>query len=372
MLKINAIIFILFISFIAISCGDYEEPNEERGSETIVVIYEQDEEDCERGEDYCELTNPTDTEHLVCAPEVDYPCECENDYIGSQFCLMDGSGFTRCVCPTEYPVDECGSASNCEATEICENGQCVHGGCFAIESDSDSHVCYDENPNTEDFCSPLTHQCENVPYVVNNRCDHFNDCWEYRLSLCQTVTACEEGTCIFEAVQCHDGFFCEEETGGCVPIEPICHCNGNDFCVDGECHACNPYAFFTGTDMDINMGCNSQIPMCAPFTYWLEFDDNTAIDVTEYRCIDPEDRFYDCLGNDNNCSHSARGQYCNYSDAAAGFVCQECSNRYVDTETGIPLGCDEEYPHCDDAEYWSNRDDGSSVFVRTRQCTDLE
>jgi hypothetical protein len=168
------------------------------------------------------------------------PCEVSNEFgtcPGTRTCMEEG--LTECSASTpEFEVCN-GSDDDCDG-EI-DEPDLVEGAYILL--------CEDDNPCTEDSCVGEGGCVNDV--LSGTSCDDQDPC--------SVADHCEQGTCLGEPVQCEDDNPCTDDActpmGGCdhvantVPCDDGDPCTLGDFCQDQTCSG-TPVACDCQTDLD--------------------------------------------------------------------------------------------------------------------------
>ena len=235
--------------------------------------------DCDANEALAETCNGQDDD---CDGETDEPALVEGDYVN--LCNDDNPCTGDTCVGQEGCINQavqqgtCDDLDPCTVADHCEEGACT----------GDQVLCNDDNPCTQDLCTPtggcdhppatgkcddldpctLADQCENGQCAgtpVNCDCNQDNDCDDLEdANLCNGTLLCDTlqvpHKCVVDpqtVVECDppQGDFpfciqsvCETETGDCLTVPAnqglVCDnadpCTVDDTCDDGLCAAGNP------------------------------------------------------------------------------------------------------------------------------------
>ncbi len=284
---------------------------------------------------------------------------------------------------TADTMNACVKMADLEQAEACWNG--VDDDCDGLTDqeggDPDctgychpaSGVCTDNDPTTEDFCSPDDWTCKNLGCATD--CNDDNVC---------TTDSCINGQCqsleIEKCFPCSDasdcafgvnpkipdyGFYCDFTAGVCAHLKDECATDAD--CEDGDpCtpNACSP-AYHAGgilvcgvkppynTCKDpcvSNIDCYSkqmtcQLGVCKPATFSEVVGDGH---VCEFQ---------------SDCDFSPWGKVCVWENLTSSLaLCHECSQEDEDGD-GIDRGCTEGRPHCYWGASWPNPATGKAVDI---------
>ncbi len=164
---------------------------------------------------------------------------------------MDGNPCTEDGCSPEVgctfkPIKgECDDNNACTLNEQCQNGFCTASGWLD---------CDDENPCTNDLCSPLSgclNQFNTVPCNDGNPCTANDACFEGNCksggpAVCNDNNPCTDDSCdpasgcvyVNNTAACDDGDSCTASDkcadGICLPGQPLI-CNDGNPCTDDSC-----------------------------------------------------------------------------------------------------------------------------------------
>jgi hypothetical protein len=318
---------------------------------------------CEQSSGDCSYS-PVDTDCPNCAVDCLGVCDgitCDELHGG---CRDSGT----CV-PTEPPSCQYTNADDRAACTLPEGGDglCLAGDCVECIEAAD---CDDDNPCTEDACSP-ENVCSNtaiVDEVVS--CDDGNACTQ--------TDECDNGQCVGRdevvCVQdaCREAAVCDPLTGVCSTGAPLgagfncddgAFCNGADTCDGaGSClHAGDPCP---GPDGDNNCAescneaidsCNENDPVdsaCNDGIFCNGDDTCNSVGACVQHAGDPclanvgdgdndcseacNEDTDDCTANDPSSSSCDDGQLCTYSDVCNGSG----------TCGGTPITCNDDGTTC--------------------------
>ncbi len=221
--------------------------------------------------------------------------------------------------------------------------------------------CNDNNPCTQDACSPETGcvytetNCDDNDACTNDACDSETGCGHTPIECDDndacTIDSCDSKTgCIYDSVDCSDNNECTTDTcdseSGCQ-YETL-SCDDEDKCTIDDC---SPDVGCFATDVDCNDDSACTSDSCDPATGCeyiddVDCDDNNACTVDS--CDPTEGCMYvdaDCDDNDpctvDSCDRTMGCQYveadCNDNDA--------CTNDYCDSEFGcrnVEITCDDD------------------------------
>ena len=309
-------------------------------------------------DDYCNpLLGCLHTNNVTPCDDLD-PCTLSDQCVAGQ-CV--GTGAKDCddnnPCTTDYcdPMAGCTHAPNsascddgnlCTTVDKCQGGNCVGGP---------APVCNDNNPCTDDACSPLT-GCQFTPN--NENCDDNNDC--------TTDDHCAGAICTSnQPLPCDDNNPCTKDIclpdGGCKfePVNFACDdgnaCTTQDMCIQGNCTGgpppdCDDKNVCTDDYCNPDNGC-VHLPNDAPCSDSNECttddqcEDSLCVPGTPLPCNDENVCTTDSCNPKTGCVHNLNQAPCNDNDlCSTNDQCQlgECKG------TGA-LVCNDSNPCTDDS-----------------------
>lgn len=161
----------------------------------------------------------------VCAAGVcaGTPKSCDD----ANVCTSDLCNPSTGACMSAPNTAACDDGNQCTVADTCAAGACTGGT---------ARVCNDNNPCTDDSCSPTT----GCVFTPNNA----NPCSDG--SLCTTGDHCAQGSCVSTPVVCPDDSnvcttaSCSPATGcgqtfNTAPCDDLDLCTTNDVCGEGQC-----------------------------------------------------------------------------------------------------------------------------------------
>jgi len=292
------------------------------------------------------------SESESCTPGVTRYCTCDEGLPGTQVCLYDGSGYSRCVCgiidgDTDDPVDMEGVCQS--GQRVCQNNvvyacladswqqlmdcglngqQCVDGSCHS-ESDGDTETAPDGD--VVSVCEENALQCNGNWVEI---C--FMNAWVQQQNCEDTGKECMQGQCV-EPGTCSDGqrkcignivYTCasgqwqlSQECGADLTCSNgVCGCqSGETRCDDDRVMYCN------GSSWVIQEDCADSGSECAEGMCRCYENEMRCSDTVIEECLDGNwSQWYDCATDDMACM-GGQCQACVSGDVRCnGSVYEEC------------------------------------------------
>ncbi|MBR58386.1 MAG: hypothetical protein CMH54_10240 [Myxococcales bacterium] len=191
-----------------------------------------------------------------CIPP-DHTCECTETAIRLHLSVTCSNSNDFGSCTGSRFCTEAG-LSDCDAREAFE--EICDGKDNDCDGMTDNDICADDNPCTEDACTPAT-GCSHIP-VSGIFCDDDDPCTE--------TDTCTDGVCLGVEVDCNDANPCTDDScvpgTGCVNAPNTLSCSDGDpctigdrcsnaECVSGETIICDDGNPCTDDICDVDAGC---------------------------------------------------------------------------------------------------------------------